>query len=177
MKYLPSWQVQSIEDWATEAAESICDDIEEQTVFLERNPVVAFVRYLSDWFEAQLADDDYWEENIEDDELRRIHARAEAIRLVANSSARKGAFWDVISGMPVLDSRIEKVLYFFFSRSSECGRIPGRPHSAPALYQKRQCTIWYTKKYIVKFCIPKKTLSNLVYAIERDQRRLLIAVG
>lgn len=83
MKYLPSWQGQSIEDWAAEAAESICDDIEEQTVFLERNPVIAFVRYLSDWFEAQLADDDCWEENIEDDELRRIHARAEAIRLVA----------------------------------------------------------------------------------------------
>lgn len=83
MKYLPSWQDQSIEDWAAEAAESICDDIEEQTVFLERNLIIAFVSYLSDWFEAQLVDDDHWEENIEDDELRRIHAKAKAIRLVS----------------------------------------------------------------------------------------------
>lgn len=83
MKHLPSWRGQSIEDWAAEAAESICDDIEEQTVFLERNPVVAFVYYLSDWFEIQLVDDDCWKENIEDDELRRILARVEATRLVA----------------------------------------------------------------------------------------------
>ena len=84
MKKLPSWQGQSIEDWAAEAAGSICDDRENnQLECLKSDSHLAFVHYLSDWFACMLTLDDCWEEEIKDEEVRHILATTNAIRLVA----------------------------------------------------------------------------------------------
>lgn len=84
MKKLPSWKGQSIEDWAAEAAESICYDMKHGQFkeYLKSDSHLAFVHYLSDWFTDMLTLDDCWEESIKDTETRRKKAKIKAIGLV-----------------------------------------------------------------------------------------------
>lgn len=84
MKKLPSWKGQNIEDWAAEAAKSICYDMKNNQFkeYLKSDSHLTFVHYLSNWFANSLVLDGCWEENIKDKEARYKKAKIKAIGLV-----------------------------------------------------------------------------------------------
>ena len=79
MKTLPSWKGQNIEDWAAEAAKSICYDMKNNQFkeYLKSDSHLAFCYYLSNWFTNMLMLDD-----CKDKKARYEKAKIKAIGLV-----------------------------------------------------------------------------------------------